>query len=542
MTMNGARQYFCVFFLLFLASCGVPTQQSTDQGSSELQADLIGDKFDTQRLRITSFDGTELAAILFTPKTKYFPGPRPGLIFVNSWVLTEDEYDVQARKFAQKGYVVLGYATRGFSTSGGVVTVSGPNDLKDVSTVIDWMEENTSLDVTRLGMAGVSYGAGISLMAVANDPRVKTVVAMSGWGNLEQALYGNETIREVWLNLLLISGKILGRLDDEVGLQFTRLKTNTEADIVRAWAADRSPLTFVDKINARKAPILVANSYQDALFPPTQMRAFFEKLQGPKQFYLDKGIHASSALPGLFGLPSAIWNETHKWFDYYLMNDNNGLSAQGSISMQTPRGREFMDAFPTLISKQRSTTLYAVNRVEDLGEPESTFEGMEGVSFTGGVDSGATSGIPLISDTVDATINLPVVKLLTLVDRRYAAMYMTDFLTSTTRLRGSPQIKFWSTPHSKPQQLVAYLYDTDIFAKGTLISHGVISERDPSTKTHQVTLDLNIAAYDVPAGHRLVLVIDSRDPLYTNYASERYPVELVQDGARTVEMALPLVQ
>lgn len=541
MTANGLHRFPIVFFLLFLFSCGSPTP--VEPPDSDLK--VWGDKFETTRLRLPSFDGTELAAILFEPKEKHFPGDRPGLIFVNSWTLTEDEYHLQARKFAAKGYVVLSYATRGFSSSEGLVTVAGPNDLRDVSSMIDWMEENTRLDTTRLGMAGVSYGAGISLMALAHEERIRTAVAMSGWGNLEQALYGKETIREVWLNLLLVSGKLLGRLDPEVGVQARRLRNNVDADVARAWAAERSPLSYVDKINARKAPILVANSYQDGLFPPSQMREFYEKLEGPKQFYLDKGIHASSAVPGLFGFPSDIWNETHRWFDTYLQDLPSSLRSQAPISMQAPRGREFYASFPTLVSKQPLMQLKPVNKLADLGIVEEVVEeiseAIEGIAFTGSVDSGATSGLPLLSDTADATLNMPIIKQLTKIDRRHAALYMTEKFKAVTRLRGAPQVRIWSAPHKIPQQMIAYLYDCDPWAKGTLITHGVVSERLPSERSNEVVVDLNIAAYDIPAGHRLVLVVDTRDPLYSNYVNERYPVQLIQAGTRLTELALPLV-
>ncbi|MDQ3233677.1 MAG: prolyl oligopeptidase family serine peptidase, partial [Pseudobdellovibrionaceae bacterium] len=535
MTANGLHRYSIVFFLFMLLSCGSPTPPSTDSELNDQR--LWGDKFETQRLRIPSFDGTELAALLFQPKDQYFPGERPGLIFVNSWTLTEDEYHLQARKFAQKGYVVLSYATRGFSTSEGLVSVAGPNDLGDVSSMIDWLESNTQLDTTRLGMAGVSYGAGISLMALAHEPRIKTVVAMSGWGDLEQALYGRETIREVWLNLLLLSGKLLGRLDPEVSIQARRLRDNVDADVARAWAAARSPLSYVDKINARKAPVLLANSYQDGLFPPAQMRAFYEKLEGPKQFYLDKGIHASSAIPGLFGLPSEVWNETHRWFDSYLQNLPNTLASQGPISMQTPGGREFYSQFPTLVGKQAITTLKPVNELADLGVDEEILEALQGVSFTGSVDSGATSGLPLLSDTADATINLPVIKQLTNIDRRHAALYMTEKFKTRTRLRGAPQIRIWSAASKTPQQMIAYLYDADPWARGTLITHGVVSKRLASARSNEVLMDLNIAAYDIPAGHRLVVAVDTRDPLYGNYMKERYPVGFIQLGTRLTELA-----
>lgn len=537
MTTNGLQRYFFVFCLLCFMSCGSPTPIPTSEQKAE---NLRGDRFETRPLRIPSYDGTELAAILFEPKEDHFPGARPGLIMINSWTMPEFEYLMQARAFAQKGYVVLSYATRGFSSSEGTVTVAGSKDLKDVTAMIDWMENNTALDITRLGMAGVSYGAGISLMGLANDPRVKTAAAMSGWGDLQQAIYGQDTIRQVWMSLLIASGKILGRLDPDIEKQARLMRENSDAEGTRLWAAQRSPLTYVDKINARKAPVLVANSYQDGLFPPAQMRNFYEKLQGPKAFYMDKGVHASSSVPGLLGLPSQIWSEAHRWFDYYLLDAPTGITSQGPISMQSPTGREYYTDFPALVSKESITRLKAMNSVADLGNVDPAFAGIQGITFTGSIDSGATSGLPLINDTAEATINLPVTKQLTTIDKRYAALYITDKLAAVTRLRGSPRVKVWTPAYKAPQQMVAYLYDCDPWAKGTLITHGVVSKRSASRLPAEVTIDLNIASYDVPAGHRLVLVIDTRDPLYANYASAQYSVSLIHDGTRFTQLALPI--
>jgi hypothetical protein len=68
-----------------------------------------------------------------------------------------------------------------------------------------------------------------------------------------------------------------------------------------------------------------------------------------------------------------------------------------------------------------------------------------------------------------------------------------------------------------------------------------VSERSPLDRSNEVVVDLNIAAYDIPAGHRLVVVVDTRDPLYASYVNEKYPVQLIQAGTRLTELALPLV-
>ena len=56
------------------------------------------------------------------------------------------------------------------------------------------------------GACGVSYGAGIAVLAAAHDTRIKTALSLSGWGTLTVALWGDETASLYWGNLLLSSG------------------------------------------------------------------------------------------------------------------------------------------------------------------------------------------------------------------------------------------------------------------------------------------------------------------------------------------------
>ena len=107
---------------------------------------------------------------------------------------TEHEYVVQAARFAKKGYIVLGYCTRGFGKSGGMVDVGGPNDMDDIGCVLDWLEKNTSVDKSSIGISGISYGGGMSLLGIAHYPdRINCAASMSGWADLIASLYGNET-------------------------------------------------------------------------------------------------------------------------------------------------------------------------------------------------------------------------------------------------------------------------------------------------------------------------------------------------------------
>lgn len=536
MTWKWPRIVFFSLFLSLAHGCGAPeTQPSTVQSAS--------DPYTIEPFRFKSFDGTELAAKLFRPKEGYFSGPRPTVIFANSWGLNESEYDGQARRLAKLGYIALSYATRGFSTSEGSVAVGGSNDIRDVSALIDWLEAHTEADIQNLAMGGISYGAGISLLAAAQEPRIKTVFAISGWGNLEQSLYGQETIRNTWTKLLLASAQLFGRIGPDIKENLQRLRTNQDIDLVRKWAAERSPLSYVNELNARKTPIFIASSYQDNLFPPMQMRGFYERLTGPKMFYLDRGIHASSALPGVFGLPSSIWDETINWLDYWLRGIDKGIANKAPINFNIDRRSELYGSFPAMYSNKTDLLLKPLNRAGKLKDGQVGDISLEAnvISLSGGYDSGATSGLPLVGEVLEGMFDKPTRKHVARIDMRYAAVYESPILKRGGRVRGAPKVTLYVDAHPSPLQLVAYLYDVDERGVGTLICHGVLSRREGRDEGSKVDLDLAIAAYDIKAGHKLVVALDTRDPLYENPSSDYYSLSLKRADPEATSIEIPLL-
>lgn len=49
-----------------------------------------------------------------------------------------------------------------------------------------------------------------------------------------------------------------------------------------AWGAKRSPATYLDRINANGAAIMMGNAWGDTIFPPNQYASFYEKLMRPQ--------------------------------------------------------------------------------------------------------------------------------------------------------------------------------------------------------------------------------------------------------------------
>jgi predicted acyl esterase len=113
---------------------------------------------------ITGDGGTTLKANVITPAGADGTRRYPLLVLPTSWGPPQVEYVAQAQKLADSGHIVVSYNVRGFWQSGGEREVAGPPDTADASRVIDWALAHTPSDDRHIGMAGVSYGAGIGLL------------------------------------------------------------------------------------------------------------------------------------------------------------------------------------------------------------------------------------------------------------------------------------------------------------------------------------------------------------------------------------------
>jgi predicted acyl esterase len=96
-----------------------------------------------------------------------------------------------------------------------------------------------------------------------------------------------------------------------------------------------------------------------------------------------------------------------------------------------------------------------------------------------------------------------------------AAVWQTGGYATAQRIRGTVKLSMTLTPSAAEGTFIAYLYDEDALGIGKLITHAPYTFTDRTSGTSfGADLELFSTAYDVPAGHRLALVIDTVDPLY----------------------------
>lgn len=487
-----------------MANSATAAPHATAGAPAATQRELAAKFPDVRFVDITGDGGITLKANVFTPGGAV-PGRRyPLVVLPTSWAMPQIEYVVQAKKLADAGYVVVGYNSRGFWQSGGQIETAGPPDIADASKVIDWALANTPADPGKVGMGGVSYGAGISLLTSAFDKRVKAVAALSGWADLIDSIYSGRTQHQQAAALLGGAGALTGRPSPELmGIlkDFLGSDLAKEQDMIK-WGAKRSPVTYLDKINANGAAIMLGNAWGDSLFPPNQYADFYEKLKGPKRLEFRPGDHATAEGLGLLGLPNDAWNHTKRWFDHYLKGDDNGVDREAPVQL-----------------KSRSTGAYeGYKSWQDVPSAHRRIA-LDGTRRIGtNIDSGANGGTIFLSSLLDQFLKIPPLASIPLLPRSAAAVWQSERYAAAQHIRGTAKLHTTVTSTAESGTGIAYLYDVGPLGVGRLVSHAPFTFHDKAPGTpFGVDLELFSTAYDVPAGHRLAVVVDSVDPLYIEH-------------------------
>ncbi|MFF7177921.1 alpha/beta fold hydrolase [Streptomyces sp. NPDC008121] len=448
--------------------------------------------------------GTVLKANVVTPAGADGSARYPVIVLPTSWAMPQIEYLAQAKKLADSGYVVVSYNSRGFWQSGGEIETAGPKDVADATKVIDWALAHTPADPAKVGMAGVSYGAGISLLTSARDKRVKAVAALSGWADLIESIYSGRTQHRQAAGLLGGAGFLTGRpgpelrsiLDDFLSSDLTK-----EEGMI-AWGKKRSAATYLDRINANGAAIMLGNAWGDTIFPPNQYASFYEKLQGPKRLEFRPGDHATAEATGLLGLPNDTWTNAHRWFDRHLKGADNGIDREQPVQLK-PRSSGGYEGYPDWKS---------------VGADEARIALGGSRKIWANVDSGANGGVVLLSNLLDQFLHTPPVASIPLLPRAFAGVWQSERYDTARKVRGTARLHTTVTSTKESGTLVAYLYDVGPLGLGKLVSNAPYTFHGQTPgRPFTVDLELFSTAYDVPAGHRLAVVVDTVDPLYIEH-------------------------
>ncbi|MFD4155161.1 CocE/NonD family hydrolase C-terminal non-catalytic domain-containing protein [Streptomyces hydrogenans] len=534
--------------------------------------------------RIETTDGLRLSAFSLRLLA---PGPHPLVVVPSGWTpFGWGLFPGLYMALALRGYHVLAYTPRGLgipglpTTSEGYVDVAGPHDVADGSTVVDFGIERFAPAVT--GFLGESYGSGISQLVAAHDERVAVVVALSTWGNLATSLYENRTRHLAAVKALIgfTGGPVEEKFDEENRRILDDFLNDRNLDAVVRWAERRSPETYTDLTDDHGTPTFFSNTWHESLFAVNEAVDAFDRLRVPKRLNLWIGDHAAPEGAGLLGTapgaPDPVLDEAYAWLDHHLKGERNGVEEWDEVCGQvmftyvTEPATDPVTGRPTgarrivepAVRESRPTWRDVTVGHEVLGLTGEGAGGTDGRlvpagedaattgwrrTFLAGVDTEATAmGEPLRTGQAEWRGN-PKIYDIRKIDRRHALAWTTAPLVPADggpvgrRVRGVPRLRLTVRSTVSAAGLIAHLFDVAEDDTARIITHEPLNAYDltPDRDT-TVTWRLQAAAYDVPAGHRLMLVVDSKDPLYGDASVTWTQTELGSPTEAESFLELPL--
>jgi predicted acyl esterase len=491
---------------------------------------------------VTTWDGYKLDVDVYSPSNG---GNFPLVIFSPSWSIGKIEYMIPATIMAKKGYVAVSYSARGRFKSTGIVNVGEENDMRDVSSIIDFVLANYPVNGEKIGMSGISMGGERSLTIPIYEKRIKAVAALSCTANYHENLYKQNTPNKAHA----FTGEPTIFADAINNL----INGSDISDTIR-WMEFLSPATHLDDYNSLTRPpsIYISNAYDDSLMDNNSLLEFFKDLDFPEKVIdLNDGKHAFPVGIGCVGLPERTWTKVYKWFDYYLKGIPSDIiervqKTKIGFQIKGSGERLYFDSWPP--KEIWHQNLYLHPRKDCPTNSDSMKSGMNVFPYkSDAVDmiySGTGSAANLGPYDDLSEINLsPVTANIDKLNGRYALVYETIPFCLETIVAGIPKLSLSVTPSMPDAQIIAYVYDVDKDGKGTLLTHSAWTLRDAKPeKRVRLNFDFTALACRIPKSHKLALVLDTYDPRFGFPERPAYTVGISYDDRPTLKMPYTYLQ
>jgi alpha-beta hydrolase superfamily lysophospholipase len=228
---------------------------------------------------------------------------------------------------AVNGYAVLTYDARAHGLSGGLFSLDGPREVRDVNELFGWLASQPGVDRARIGGCGISYGGGAVWLAAAQGTPFAALAIVASWTDLGRSLLPQGLVK---------TGMIAGflnavpaeRFAPDVLLLRNQALANSNIPGLRAFTATRSSLPLLGRL---EAPTFLAQGRQDFAFDIQEAVAAYSRLRGPKRLYIGDLGHAPAANPGA-EIPYYL-GQARAWFDRFLKGVPNGIDTKPPVEL-----------------------------------------------------------------------------------------------------------------------------------------------------------------------------------------------------------------
>ncbi len=175
-----------------------------------------------------------------------------------------------ARGFVDRGYGVLIPDLRAHGESQGSVSTLGLHEVRDVRAALGYLQQRPDVDAERIGIYGASLGAAVAIMAAAEIPELKVVVADSSFASVEWLVQQQfEHLEQVptWLAPAVVA--------------------------IGGWQAgvdvkEIAPVQRVGRISPR--PLMILHGELDETFVAENARLLAAAAGEPTELWIDPGV------------------------------------------------------------------------------------------------------------------------------------------------------------------------------------------------------------------------------------------------------------
>ncbi|MDI3341767.1 MAG: alpha/beta fold hydrolase [Sphaerobacter sp.] len=168
------------------------------------------------------------------------------------------------------GFTVFTYDMRNRGSSGGDDVTLGALEQEDLLSAIDYLASRPDIDATRIGALGVSLGGAVSIMAAAQDSRIRAVVDDCGFSDAPTVI---ETGFEHFLGIPAFPFA-------PITVWIAEQRAGVTIDTVR-------PGDVVARLSPR--PLLIIHGTADPVVPVAHSERLFAAAREPKELWLVPG-------------------------------------------------------------------------------------------------------------------------------------------------------------------------------------------------------------------------------------------------------------